>query len=200
MHLRARAIVQVFTPPLSSSISSCSLPRSRPLVCVFVPRESAHRLRVTWALPPLLRWHAERPCDLIGHILGHEARGSVLHALQVRGFDCTLGLWGISHRVLGVTACLTADLSPPPRARCSSAGPRVGVVSRGGRRLGRGRLLQLHVHAPHRVDRRDPSGPGPLEERRRAAAGGGAARALRRRPSPGLRGWACGSRACPGRG
>jgi hypothetical protein len=61
-----------------------------PLVYFLVPVEAAHTVTLTWCLPPLQRWRVERPADLIGHLLGHEATGSVLHALRSRSWATAL--------------------------------------------------------------------------------------------------------------
>ena len=47
-----------------------------------VPVKVCHRLVVTWQLPSQRGNWRSKPCDLIAHLLGHEANGSLLSALR----------------------------------------------------------------------------------------------------------------------
>lgn len=87
-----------YTPylPLSSGPSSgtgagaspspAGTPLPRPWVHLSLPRSSSHQLCLGWRLPPLLSWYWHRPEQVIGDLLGHEARGTILALLKTRGW------------------------------------------------------------------------------------------------------------------
>jgi nardilysin len=82
-----------------------------------VPVKNRHNLTMTWQLPPQLgNWRAD-PCDYIGHLLGHEGRGSVLSALKeggwANGVYAGVGSDGFctasSHALFSVNVMLTEE-------------------------------------------------------------------------------------------
>ena len=44
-----------------------------------------HVMTLTWCLPSLLHKYKTKPDDYLGHLIGHEARGSILYLLKQRG-------------------------------------------------------------------------------------------------------------------
>jgi secreted Zn-dependent insulinase-like peptidase len=55
-----------------------------------VPIKAAHTLMLTWALPAFCREYRSKPCNYIGHLLGHEGPGSLLSALKRRNLATSL--------------------------------------------------------------------------------------------------------------
>lgn len=66
-----------------------------------IPVKDRHNLSVTWQLPPQLSRWKSKPCDFIGHLLGHEAQGSLLSALKKKSWvtTCVAGVGGDSLEV-----------------------------------------------------------------------------------------------------
>ena len=65
-----------------------------------VPVRDHHTLTLTWQFPPLREHWRTKPADLIGHLIGHEASGSVLSVLKSRkyamGLSAGVGDEGLS--------------------------------------------------------------------------------------------------------
>jgi nardilysin len=66
-----------------------------------IPVKDRHSLSITWQLPPQFSRWKSKPCDYIGHLLGHEAQGSLLSALKKKGWvtSCVAGVGGDSLEV-----------------------------------------------------------------------------------------------------
>ena len=55
------------------------------------PRElGSHIIALSWSLPPLLDYYWSRPEEILGFTLGHEAEGSLLAALRLKGWATEL--------------------------------------------------------------------------------------------------------------
>ena len=63
-------------------------------ICRVIPVKEKHSLYITWQLPPQWENWKSKPCDYIAHLLGHEAKGSILSALKERSWanDCYAGV------------------------------------------------------------------------------------------------------------
>lgn len=61
-----------------------------PRVHFIRPTSNKHTLLLTWALPPMLDWSGKRPEMMLGHIVGHEADGTVLHYLRQAGWAVSI--------------------------------------------------------------------------------------------------------------
>lgn len=56
-----------------------------------VPVKERRYLRLTWPLPPQPYPNEDRPTDLLGHLIGHEGKGSLLSLLKREGLALALG-------------------------------------------------------------------------------------------------------------
>ena len=63
-------------------------------ICRIIPVKEKHSLYITWQLPPQWENWRSKPCDFISHLLGHEAKGSLLSALKERSWanECYAGV------------------------------------------------------------------------------------------------------------
>lgn len=71
-------------PPISM-LAGCSfpVPESRLPVTVYVkPVAEVHQLILIFQLPAILEHYRKKPVDYIAHLVGHEGRGSLIHALR----------------------------------------------------------------------------------------------------------------------
>ncbi|KAH9624687.1 hypothetical protein KSS87_001154 [Heliosperma pusillum] len=50
-----------------------------------VPIKDGHKLRVAWPITPGIRYYREGPCKYVGHLIGHEAEGSLFYVLKTLG-------------------------------------------------------------------------------------------------------------------
>lgn len=84
--------IDMFSLPSSSSSSfSPSFgSSSTPYVHFMAPSKNKHTLSLSWALPPLPNMYFHRPYEILGHIIGHEAKGSLLYILRQTGFLISL--------------------------------------------------------------------------------------------------------------
>ncbi|KAL9232570.1 hypothetical protein vseg_007669 [Gypsophila vaccaria] len=55
-----------------------------------VPIKEGHRLRIAWPITPGIRYYKEGPCRYIGHLIGHEAEGSLFYVLKMLGWATDL--------------------------------------------------------------------------------------------------------------
>jgi len=83
---------QVFTP-----ISQLGLPfptHSLQKIYKIVPVKDRHTLTITWQITSQRKSWRSRPCDYIGHLLGHEAKGSLLSYLKSQMWvnSCSAGV------------------------------------------------------------------------------------------------------------
>ncbi|KAH9625012.1 hypothetical protein KSS87_008080 [Heliosperma pusillum] len=51
-----------------------------------VPIKDGHKLRVAWPITPGIRYYREGPCKYVGHLIGHEAEGSLFYVLKTLGW------------------------------------------------------------------------------------------------------------------
>ncbi|XP_074321353.1 insulin-degrading enzyme-like 1, peroxisomal [Silene latifolia] len=51
-----------------------------------VPIKDGHKLRVAWPITPGIRYYREGPCKYLGHLIGHEAEGSLFYVLKTLGW------------------------------------------------------------------------------------------------------------------
>jgi nardilysin len=58
-----------------------------------VPVKDRHTLTLTWQIPSMCPYWRTKPNDYLGHLLGHEASGSILSSLKHRGWamGCSAG-------------------------------------------------------------------------------------------------------------
>ena len=66
-----------------------------------VPVEQRHTLSIIWQLPPQQENWKTRPCDILGHLIGHEGAGSLYSALKKRSWvtSCYAGMGYDGHEV-----------------------------------------------------------------------------------------------------
>eukprot|EP00899_Mesostigma_viride_P015858 jgi/Mesvir1/24273/Mv10973-RA.1 len=57
------------------------------------PMRDSRKLEVMWPVPALRQHWASKPTRYVGHLLGHESEGSVLHTLKGRGLLQSLSTW-----------------------------------------------------------------------------------------------------------
>jgi hypothetical protein len=92
--------------------------RGHPLVCFSVPVEPIHTLALTWALPPLQHWSIDRPASTVAHLLGHEARGSIIHFLRMKSWATALEaglLWNVGEDMSSVCALIRMTITLTPQ-------------------------------------------------------------------------------------
>lgn len=51
-----------------------------------VPIKDGHRLKINWPVTPGIRYYKEGPCRYLGHLIGHEAEGSLFYILKNLGW------------------------------------------------------------------------------------------------------------------
>ncbi|XP_021724126.1 insulin-degrading enzyme-like 1, peroxisomal [Chenopodium quinoa] len=51
-----------------------------------VPIKDGHNLRFMWPITPSIRYYKEGPCRYLGHVIGHEAEGSLFYILKKLGW------------------------------------------------------------------------------------------------------------------
>jgi secreted Zn-dependent insulinase-like peptidase len=58
------------------------------------PVKDRHVLIVTWQIPSQVNSWRSKPCDYLGHLLGHEAQGSILASLKTKSWatGCCAGV------------------------------------------------------------------------------------------------------------
>ncbi|KAL7479898.1 hypothetical protein ACHAW6_005617 [Cyclotella cf. meneghiniana] len=68
-------------------------PSSLNKVYYIVPVKDRHTLTLTWQIPSMCPYWRTKPADYLGHLLGHEASGSILSSLKHRGWamGCSAG-------------------------------------------------------------------------------------------------------------
>eukprot|EP00804_Cyclotella_cryptica_P020270 CCRYP_015887-RA/>CCRYP_015887-RA protein AED:0.05 eAED:0.05 QI:160/1/1/1/1/1/6/125/1294 len=68
-------------------------PSSLNKVYRIVPVKDRHTLTLTWQIPSMCPYWRTKPADYLGHLLGHEASGSILSSLKHRGWamGCSAG-------------------------------------------------------------------------------------------------------------
>ena len=80
-----------------------------------VPVKDKHGLSITWQIPPQWKNWKSKPCDYIAHLLGHEAKGSILSFLKekswVNGCYAGVGEGGYEHASSHALFCLELTLS-----------------------------------------------------------------------------------------
>lgn len=75
------------------SMSECLAPWSSPSMRIWgpsclktvhriLPLKKSHTLYMTWQLPSVCTHYRSKPCEYIGHLLGHESKGSILSVLK----------------------------------------------------------------------------------------------------------------------
>jgi nardilysin len=84
------------TPPLSwetkyvSPLTSAGMPftpaASLGKVFYLAPVKDRHSLSVTWQLPSQMSDWRTKPCEYLAHLLGHEAKGSLLASLKAKSW------------------------------------------------------------------------------------------------------------------
>ncbi|KAG7561204.1 Metalloenzyme LuxS/M16 peptidase-like [Arabidopsis thaliana x Arabidopsis arenosa] len=51
-----------------------------------VPIKQGHNLTISWPVTPSIHHYEEAPCTYVGHLIGHEGKGSLFHALKILGW------------------------------------------------------------------------------------------------------------------
>lgn len=82
-------------------------------ICRIIPVKDKHSLNITWQLPPQWSNWKSKPCDYISHLLGHEARGSLLSALKERSWanECFAGVGSGGYENASSHALFTMNFS-----------------------------------------------------------------------------------------
>lgn len=94
--------------PSLSNLNGCTFPLSLsdlPATVFVKPVADIHQLVLLFQLPPILEHYREKPVDFIAHLIGHEAKGSLIHSLREanlsvdisagvgsEGYSCNAGL------------------------------------------------------------------------------------------------------------
>lgn len=55
-----------------------------------IPVRDRHAINVTWQVPSQMKSWKSKPCDYLAHLIGHEAKGSLLAALKTKGWATAL--------------------------------------------------------------------------------------------------------------
>ncbi|KAI2493160.1 metalloendopeptidase [Fragilaria crotonensis] len=81
-----------------------------------IPVLDRHSLSITWQVPPQLSHWRAKPCDYLAHLLGHEAKGSILASLKKKSLvtSCyagvgTEGVECASSHALFVVSCSLSE-------------------------------------------------------------------------------------------
>ncbi|CAD5326086.1 unnamed protein product [Arabidopsis thaliana] len=76
-----------------------------------VPIKQGHNLTVSWPVTPSIHHYEEAPCTYVGHLIGHEGKGSLFHALKILGWATGLYAgepdWTIEYSFFNVSINLT---------------------------------------------------------------------------------------------
>ncbi|CAN7095287.1 insulin-degrading enzyme-like 2 isoform X1 [Brassica rapa] len=76
-----------------------------------VPIKQGHKLTVSWPVTPSIHHYEEAPCMYLGHLIGHEAEGSLFHALKHLGWATSLYAgeadWTMEYSFFDVSVSLT---------------------------------------------------------------------------------------------
>jgi secreted Zn-dependent insulinase-like peptidase len=101
-------------PPRQRYVPSATGPVPR--VFFSAPASEEHLLSLRWSLPPLLEWYEERPETLLGHLLGHEGRGSLLAFLKAQGWatEITAGMHESAVDASSANSLFSLDLNLTP--------------------------------------------------------------------------------------
>ncbi|XP_021366935.1 insulin-degrading enzyme-like isoform X1 [Mizuhopecten yessoensis] len=82
-------------------------------VCYAVPVKEIRSLSLMWATPDLQDFYTAKPGNYLAHLIGHEAKGSLLSELKAKGWanslSCGSSLGAKGFRVLTVTIQFTED-------------------------------------------------------------------------------------------
>lgn len=82
-----------------------------------IPVLDRHSLSITWQIPPQLSQWRAKPCDFLAHLLGHEAKGSILASLKKKSLvtSCYAGVgsegveYASSHALFVVNCSLSEE-------------------------------------------------------------------------------------------
>lgn len=55
-----------------------------------VPIKDGHKLTIQWPITPSIHYYKEGPCRYLGHLIGHEAEGSLFYILKKLGWSTSL--------------------------------------------------------------------------------------------------------------
>jgi hypothetical protein len=120
-----------------SPLKSVGMPvRNFGRIYYFAPVRDRHSLSVTWQLPCQFGNWKSKPCDFLAHLIGHEAKGSLLASLKAKSWvtACCAGVGAEGYEVcvykglyllfwgIGSHLCLPKHLIPcrmPRRMPCS---------------------------------------------------------------------------------
>ncbi|RVW16486.1 Insulin-degrading enzyme-like 1, peroxisomal [Vitis vinifera] len=58
-----------------------------------VPIKQGHKLIVVWPITPSIHNYKEGPCRYLGHLIGHEGKGSLFYILKTLGWATSLSAW-----------------------------------------------------------------------------------------------------------
>jgi nardilysin len=92
-------------------------PSSLTKIYRLVPVRDRHSLSITWQVPPQVHHWRSKPCDYLAHLLGHEAKGSLLSALKRKSWvtECYAGVgtdgveFASSHALFAVSFSLSEE-------------------------------------------------------------------------------------------
>ncbi|KAK9671052.1 hypothetical protein RND81_12G003500 [Saponaria officinalis] len=75
--------------PLSFPGQPCT-PDYLQILVKAVPIKEGHRLKIAWPITPGIHYYKEGPCKYMGHLIGHEAEGSLFYVLKTLGWATDL--------------------------------------------------------------------------------------------------------------
>ncbi|XP_060063916.1 insulin-degrading enzyme-like [Ylistrum balloti] len=82
-------------------------------ICYAVPVKEMRSLNLMWAIPDLQDFYTAKPGNYISHLIGHEAKGSLLSELKSKGWanslSCGSSLGAKGFRILTVNIQFTED-------------------------------------------------------------------------------------------
>ncbi|KAL9832702.1 putative nardilysin [Arabidopsis thaliana] len=85
--------------------------KCRSVLVKAVPIKQGHNLTVSWPVTPSIHHYEEAPCTYVGHLIGHEGKGSLFHALKILGWATGLYAgepdWTIEYSFFNVSINLT---------------------------------------------------------------------------------------------
>jgi nardilysin len=84
------------------------------------PVKDRHSLSITWQVPSQLSNWKSKPCDYLAHLVGHEAKGSLMASLKAKSWatGCCAGVGAEGYevrRLINAVLGVVVNLFSPPR-------------------------------------------------------------------------------------
>ena len=94
-----------WSQPYSSPLKGVGLPFTKESlgnkIWYIAPVKDRHSLAVTWQIPSQIENWKTKPCEYLAHLIGHEAKGSLLASLKAKAWAtaCCAGVGGEGYEV-----------------------------------------------------------------------------------------------------